>query len=246
MSRLKNLRKYLPLSEALKIYLKIRKKDYENWRSAILQHSIHLRKNNVFDFYTYEEVILKRSYDIPFGFSPKTIIDGGGNIGLTAAFWATKYPGATIVTLEPDGDNFSMLRRNTAPYKNIHAIRGGVWSKSGHLVVKDTGQGNNSFTVEEADAGTRGAVPAFSIADIMVKMNWPSIDVVKLDVEGSEKEIFSSNYESWMPKAKVIVVEIHDRMRKGCSNAVFQAFQQYDFSFAVAGENVVFTNNAVK
>lgn len=246
MSRFKHLRKYLPFSGALKVYLKIRKKDYDNWPSAILQYPFHLRKNNIFDFFTYEEVILKRSYDISFGFSPKTIIDGGGNIGLTAAFWATKYPGATIVSLEPDGDNFAMLRRNTAPYKNVHAFRGGVWPKTAHLVVKDIGHGNNGFIVEEADAATPGAVPAFSIADILTKMNWPSVDVVKLDVEGSEKEIFSSNYESWLPKARVVVVEMHDRMRKGCSKAVFQAFHQYDFSFAIAGENAVFTNNAVK
>ena len=74
-------------------------------------------------------------------------------------------------------------------------------------------------------------------------MPWDNCDIVKLDVEGSEKEIFSENYEGWLPKKKVLIVELHDRMKKGCRKAVFQAISRYDFSLQVAGENLVFTNN---
>jgi FkbM family methyltransferase len=244
MSRFKHLRKYLPFSEALKVYLKLKKGDYNNWYSSVLQHPFHLRKGNIFDFFTYEEVILKKSYNIPFGITPKTIIDGGGNIGLTAAFLATKYPEASIVTMEPDQENFSLLQRNTAAYKNIHPIQAGIWPRSAHLVVKDIGHGNNGFVVEETAPGTAGAVPALSITDIMAQMKWDTVDLLKLDVEGAEKEIFSDNYKDWLPKTKLLVVEMHDRMKKGCSKAVFSTINQYDFSFETAGENVVFTNES--
>lgn len=246
MSRFKHLRSYLPFFEALKVYRKVRKGDYQNWFSAVLQHPFRLRRNNVFDFYTYEEVILKKSYDISFGFPPRTIIDGGGNIGLTAAFWATKFPDATIVTLEPDGENFEVLQQNTAAYPNIHPLRAGVWHRRANLQVKDIGQGNNGFVVEEVSAAGSDAVPAYSVADILQQMNWPTVDLLKLDVEGAEKEIFSSGYEAWLPRVRVLVVEMHDRMKKGCSKAVFAAMNHYDFSFAVAGENVVFTNESWK
>ncbi|MDQ3279638.1 MAG: FkbM family methyltransferase [Bacteroidota bacterium] len=243
MRQFKYLDQYLPFFEAYKLRRKIKKGDYNNWRTPILREPFSLRKDNLFDFFTYEEVILRKSYDIPFPFSPKTIIDGGGNIGLTAAFWATQYPDATIVTLEPDDGNFEMLRRNTAAYKNIYPIKAGVWSKTGHLLVKDIGHGDNGLVVEETTPDTAGAVPALSIDDILEKMGWPTVDLLKLDVEGSEKEIFSRNYEQWLPKVRVLVVEMHDRMKKGCSKAVFNTINQFDFSFEVAGENVVFTND---
>lgn len=246
MSRFKQLREYLSFSEALQIYLKIKRNDYENWPSSLLQHPFSLRRNNVFDFFTYQEVILRKAYDIPLPQTPRTIIDGGGNIGLTAAFWASRFTDAVLVTLEPDKENFDLLRKNTERYPNVHALQAGVWHRKAHLAVKDIGHGNNGFVVEEVDGAVSGAVPAYSIADILEKMAWPTVDLVKLDVEGSEKEIFSAGYEQWLPKVKVLVVEMHDRMKKGCSKAVFSAMIQYDFSFEVAGENVVFTNEAWK
>ncbi|MBB1286739.1 FkbM family methyltransferase [Flavisolibacter sp. BT320] len=242
MRQFKYLDQYLPFFEAYKLRRKIKKGDYSNWRTPILREPFSLRKDNLFDFFTYEEVILRKSYDISFPFTPKTIIDGGGNIGLTAAFWATQYPEATIVTLEPDSGNFEMLRRNTGAYPNIQPIQAGIWPKTGHLLVKDIGHGDNGLVVEETSPDTPGAVPALSIGDILAKMGWPTVDLLKLDVEGSEKEIFSHDYEQWLPKVRVLIVEMHDRMKKGSSKAVFKTINQFDFSFEVAGENVVFTN----
>lgn len=44
--------------------------------------------------------------------------------------------------------------------------------------------------VEEVDASTKGSIPAYSIGSIMKEMNWSTIDILKLDIEGSEKEVF--------------------------------------------------------
>lgn len=241
MSRFTQLRRQLSFSEALKIYLKLKTNDYRNWSSPVLRYPFSLR-NNKFDYYTYLEVILHKGYNVSFDFVPKTIIDGGGNIGLTAAFFATKFSKATIVTLEPDRSNFELLQHNTARYSNIHPICAGLWPQTTHLVVNDYGQGANGLVVEETNEKTQGAVPAYSITDVLAQMGWTSVDLLKLDVEGAEKEIFSHHYESWLPKTKVLIVEMHDRMKKGCSKAVFSAINQYNFSFEVAGENVVFTN----
>jgi FkbM family methyltransferase len=121
----------------------------------------------------------------------------------------------------------------------------GLWSTSASLVVRDLGLGDNGFVVEEADPSTPGSLRAVSISDIMQQQQWDSIDLLKLDVEGAEKEIFSSNTESWLPKTRVLVIELHDEMKKGASKAVFAALNKYDFSFSPAGENVVFRNLAM-
>lgn len=71
-----------------------------------------------------------------------------------------------------------------------------------------------------------------------------NIDLLKLDVEGAEKEIFSVNYENWLPYTKVIMIELHDRFKHGCSKAFFSAVAKYDFSFSIRGENCILVNNA--
>ena len=240
MSRFTSLRNHLSLTEALKMYVRLKTKNRKDITISRLKHPFSLR-NNPHDYGTFEEVIVKEAYNIPLSFEPARIIDGGGNIGLTAAYFATKFPAAEIVTIEPDSENFELLSANIAPYKNIKALQGGLWSNSSYLIIRDLGLGNNGFMVEEAGKETPSAIRAWSINDIMKEMNWQDCDIVKLDVEGSEKEIFSSNYETWLPKIKVLIVELHDRMKKGCSKAVFAAISRYDFSMDVAGENLVFT-----
>ena len=244
MSRFTNLKNHLSFSEALKIYFRLKIKNRKNIRISKLKYPFTIR-NNPFDYGSFEEVVVKEAYNIPIDFAPRYIIDGGGNIGLTAAFFATKYPDAVIVSVEPDEGNFDLLQKNVAPYKNIKPMKGGIWYRSAFLLVKDLGWGNNGFMVEETAENTQEAIEAYSITEIMQKMNWTQCDIVKLDVEGSEKEIFSADYESWLPKTKVLIVELHDRMKKGCSKAVFSAISKYNFSFSIAGENMVFTNEGL-
>lgn len=241
MSRFTKLREYLPVAEACGIYYKLKRGIYQNFRVSKLKYPFSMRKNP-YDWAAFSEVILKEGYNVPIDFSPKYIIDGGGNIGLTAAWFASKYPDAFIVSFEPDKENFNLLKKNVSSYKNIEAINGGLWYQPAHLLVKDLGLGENAFMVEETYAPTINSIKAWSIEEVMQEMNWPHIDILKLDVEGSEKEIFSSNYESWLPKTKVLIVELHDRMKIGCSKAVFSAITHYNFSFSVIGENLLFKN----
>ena len=74
----------------------------------------------------------------------------------------------------------------------------------------------------------------------MENENWSSIDILKMDIEGSEKEVFSSNYAYWLPRTRCIIIEIHDFMRAGSSNAVFATMAKYNFSLAVHDENLIF------
>jgi FkbM family methyltransferase len=241
MSRFARLRKHLSFGEAFGIYWKIKKGNLSNLHVSKLQHPFSMR-NNPYDYATFEEVILRETYNISIPFTPQFILDGGGNIGLTAAYFASKYFKATILSVEPDKNNFEVLLQNTSPYKNIVPLNAGIWNRSTYLLAKDLGLGNNSIVVEESNENSPGAIPALSVSDLMQKMNWPRIDILKLDVEGAEKEIFSGNYQNWLPKTKLLIVEVHDRMRKGCSKAVFAAMSQYNFSFDIIGENLVFTD----
>lgn len=241
MSRFYTLRKHLGLSAAIAMYRKLKSGRPVDIKVNRLLHPFSMR-NNPYDFATFEEVILNETYSIALDFTPASIIDGGGNIGLTACYFATKYPGAKVVTIEPDTDNFNILQSNIKPYASIEAIKAGVWNRDTHLKISNADAGNNAFTVEETDQSEEGTIAAVSISSVMQRMGWNTIDVLKLDIEGAEKEVFSGDVDNWLPKTKVLIIELHDMVKPGCSKAVFRAINPYNFSFNIKGENIIFTN----
>jgi FkbM family methyltransferase len=187
-------------------------------------------------------VILKEDYNLTINFNPSTIIDGGANIGLTSVFFANKYPNADIVAVEPEEGNFEMLKKNTKNYGRISLIRSGIWSHSAILSVIDEGKGNNSFTVAEILSPKVDSINAISIYDIMRERSWATIDILKLDIEGAEKNIFKKNFEQWLPGVKILIIEFHDRMVEGCSSTVLKALSNYSFRSEIKGENTIFYN----
>ena len=240
MSRFSGLKKYLSWNEAISIYFKMKSGQYHEWKLKKLIHPVSLR-NNPYDYATFEEVILKEEYKLPNDFKPLTIIDAGANIGLTSAYFASKYPNASIVSLEPDLENFNWLKNNTKLYKNVHPMLAGLWNQSGHLAVTHTSEGNNAFRVEVLPGYQEGSIAAFTVSEIMRLQNWKTVDLLKIDVEGAEKEIFEKNAE-WLPKVKMLVVELHDRFKPGCADAVFAVTGRYNFTYYEQGENHVFVN----
>ena len=48
------------------------------------------------------------------------------------------------------------------------------------------------------------------------------IDLLKVDIEGAGKEVFD-NCSAWIGRVGAIVVELHDRLKAGCSDSVHKA-----------------------
>jgi FkbM family methyltransferase len=216
--------------------------EYE-FTSNEFKFPIRLRKATS-DFHTFNQVIFDKCYDTSYGLKPKTIIDCGANIGLATVYFKTMFPDATVIAVEPETENYKLLCRNISGYPNTHALQGGIWSTSSNLKIRDEGQGSWAFTVEEVSYEDASTVKAYSIPDIMKQFNINTIDILKIDIEGSEKELFSKNLEQWLPHTKTIIIELHDWMNNGGgAKAVFSAICGYDFYFLLRGENLYFFLN---
>ena len=87
-----------------------------------LEHYVHLRARTS-DLFVYDAVLVQKQYQCDLPFEPRVIIDAGAHIGLTSAYFADMYPNARIVAIEPEPENFRLLERNIAPYKNVRTIR---------------------------------------------------------------------------------------------------------------------------
>jgi hypothetical protein len=82
-------------------------------------------------------------------------------------------------------------------------------------------------------------VPSVTIGDILRESGFDHIDILKLDIEGAEKELFREGWEEWLPKVRMIVIELHDRFVPGCSQSFYSAILKRPFRQEVNGENVL-------
>jgi len=229
------------LIEGVYFYARLKFKMLGWFKSSTWKMQFFLR-NNTTDRRVFGQVFIHKQYDVPILFEPKNILDLGANIGLSALYFAKKFPNAEIVALEPDKNNFEAALKNTKDFSSIKLIQMGVWNKNTFLDIVDTNVDSDAFMVKEIHKPSLNSIEATDIDTIQQQQGWTTIDILKIDIEGSEKELFSCNYEKWLPVSKLIFVEIHDQMRKGSSKSVFSAISKYNFSFSMKDENLIFIN----
>ncbi len=192
------------------------------------------------DEWLLKPIFRYREYSLPMkDFSPRFILDCGGNIGMSAVFFANIYPEAKIISLEPDPNNFKLLKLNTSPYPNVECRHCALWDKETNVEV--FGINPAAFRTYEVDDDEPNAIRTTTVAKLLAESGFDEIDLLKVDIEGAEKEVFGANdVHDWLSKVKVIAIELHDRYKFGCSKALFGAISKYDFFFHIRGENLFF------
>lgn len=196
-------------------------------------------RENTSDMSIFKQIFINKEYNFPVNINPKLIIDGGANVGYASLFFANKFPNAKILAIEPEDSNFEVLKTNTVKYKQIKPIQAGLWHKNVNLKITGTEWGKCGFMTGEAGPDDNKNIKAITIDEILRESKHKEIDILKLDVEGAEKEIFSENYDSWLSKVNILIIELHDGMKDGCSEAFYSAIKKYNFKEAKSGENVV-------
>lgn len=176
------------------------------------------------DVSIYEEVLLRGYYALPITFVPKTIVDLGANIGMVSIYYANHYPEAKIVAVEAEASNFAALCENVRGYRNIFPVHAAVWNRNGHVMMtvpqgSDGAIDTMTFAIREGE-GTR--VRSITMTTLMRETGISSIDVLKVDIEGAEKEVFETACD-WIGGIRCIAIELHDRFKPGCKSVVSAA-----------------------
>ena len=83
--------------------------------------------------------------------------------------------------------------------------------------------------VEEVKNKNEYEINGISMEECVKLMRRNKIDLLKLDIEGSEKELFSTGYEKWLDKVNIIILELHEKMRAGATESFYNAIKNYDF-----------------
>lgn len=157
--------------------------------------------------------------DDPFNLPANTahyIIDAGANVGYAALRFKLDFPEARIVALEPEQDNVAQFKKNCRTYPEIAVEQAALWPNNTRLRITNPEAGQNAFQVNEDPEGN---IVALTVGDIMERHDFPRVDILKIDIEGSEKALFSSN-TGWLDKVNILLIETHDRFMPGCTSAI--------------------------
>lgn len=57
-----------------------------------------------------------------------------------------------------------------------------------------------------------------TVTDVIEEFGLGQVDLLKLDIEGSEREVMADSAE-WIGKISMLIVELHEHMRTGCRAA---------------------------
>lgn len=194
------------------------------------------------DISTCRQVFIFQGYDFLTAAQPKVILDAGANIGLASIYFANKYPDAKIIAIEPEQSNFELLDKNTRPYSGIIPLQAALWHINEEINVIDRGLGEWAFMTEmkapqEKHSGrVCHAVAGMTVERIMRDHNVEKLDILKVDIEGAEREVFSDT-SAWIDKVDSIIIELHERMKVGCLRSFYSSLKGFDTEWK-RGENV--------
>jgi FkbM family methyltransferase len=132
------------------------------------------------------------------------ILDCGANIGYTVLNYKRLYPNARIIAFEPDPSFLPVLQRNLMRNgaHDVRVVGSAVWTSNGMVPWISIGSDGSKI----ADTASVGQITVNAI-DLREYVN-RTIDLLKLDVEGSEYAIIDHLGES-LQYVKNILVECH-------------------------------------
>jgi FkbM family methyltransferase len=168
------------------------------------------------------------------------IIDAGSNIGAASIYFSVVYPASKIIAIEPERNNCALARLNCVD-RDIELLEGAIGASPGTLYLQDPGLSDWGFRV-----GSEGEyqVKVTTVVDIVSDNSSLVPLICKVDIEGSEADLFGGNCD-WIRKFQLIILETHDWMLpgKGNSRSFYQQISGQDFDILQNGENTFCFNN---
>lgn len=134
----------------------------------------------------------------------RNVVDAGGNIGIFTIRAAKTFPQASIVTVEPDAANVAVMKANC----ELHGVKLTLCQKA----LYSHSNGVRFISCQNAlscvDPASDTIMPSISLEDLLADM--PCVDILKLDIEGSEIPALLETRQEVLRKISVIVGEYHN------------------------------------
>lgn len=209
-------------------------------------HEVTLRLATT-DIPTFEQIFVRREYQSPnLPDAADAIVDLGANVGLATVFFGLKYPAAKILSVEPEDSNFAAMSRNTAALGDrVRKEHAAVWINDGFVNLHtedDAGAPLGAWGVQVSDQQGKSDrhSKCHTLTTLLDQAGFNTVDILKVDIEGAELEVFAQSATEWLPRINLIIIETHDWFRPGSDAAVREAVHPMFEELPRSGENLLF------
>lgn len=169
------------------------------------------------------ELLIDRTYTAGF-YQPANadvIVDAGANIGLFAIQMARQNRRCRVIALEPFAENFKYLAANVAGgYSETITCREMALG-AGFAKGQMQASGSRSLDhVLRVSANSADGVPVIPLSGLFDLAGAQEIDFLKVDIEGSERDVFAAASPEVLARFKRIAMEYHDHIVPGTLDLV--------------------------
>lgn len=203
-----DLLEHFTLTSALRVRSAVRNPDKRLMRIKARGHGPVFVRRCGTDVDVVKEIMLDGVYGDAISLLKgcQTVVDLGANIGVASLLLRERFPTCRVLAFEPHHGNFEVLKKNLP---NCQIYEAGVWSKSGTISLEGEHDDFDRFRAREG-----GTTKAYSMSDILALAGSP-IDFLKIDIEGSETEIFKD--PTWLESVNLVAIEFHGNSRALCN-----------------------------
>lgn len=170
-----------------------------------------IRLEELTDLKTFWQIFLRRVYDVHP--ADQVIIDLGANIGLFSLYAARIAPHARIFSFEPFPSTFQRLNETVHTHhleKRVTCLNYAATGSDGTRVMQDTNGPSQRRSLASTQAATSGLqVLGKTLQAILDENQLSQVDLLKIDIEGSEYEVLLSTPPGVLKRIHRIAIEYH-------------------------------------
>jgi FkbM family methyltransferase len=188
------------------------------------------------DFEVFRQIFVRQQYKPTMTIEDvEVIIDCGANAGYSALFFLKHFPRARVIAVEPDPLNAEFCRYNLRHYGDrVLILQKAIWGSVGRLAfVKGTQNPGHEWGIEVEAETVNAVVDAIDIPNLVATTGVKRIDLLKIDVEKSEADVFQNNPSAWLHLVRNIAIELHGPT---CDKVFHAALSSYHFLESQHGE----------
>lgn len=186
----------------------------------------------------YNEILKKNK--IPL------IIDAGANIGASSIYFFNTFKESKLICFEPEKNNYNLLDKN---FKNKFNFNSALGYQNGKVSLTNLTNDPRAFKFEKNSKSNNknitNSIELISLKDLLNKHGSDYVPfILKVDIEGGEKNLFNKN-DNIVDNFKVVIVEPHDWLYPGertMSNFLAN-ISNLNRDFIILNENIVSIKN---
>jgi FkbM family methyltransferase len=144
------------------------------------------------------------------------IVDAGANVGLFAIQIARQNPRCRVIALEPFAENFKYLEANVgrACSKTVTCCEMALGAGFSKGQMQAVGSRSLDHVLRIESDGANG-IPVVPLAGLFDLAHAQQIDFLKVDIEGSEHDVFAAASPDLIHRFRRIAMEYHDQIVPG-------------------------------